>query len=111
MSGGKRYVLDANVFIQAHQTYYGFDICPGFWRALKSQHQAKRVFSIDKIKDELLAIKDQLSNWVRDTAPATFFKQTKDKRVSDAFREMVNWVQDEAQFTPEAKALFSTVAD
>jgi hypothetical protein len=25
------YLLDANVFIQAKNSYYGFDICPAFW--------------------------------------------------------------------------------
>src|SRR5829696_9220324 len=98
MSAGKRYVLDANVFIQAHQTYYAFDICPGFWLALPRQHEAKRVFSIDKIKAELLALSDPLSEWVKEKAPDTFFKGTADKAVTDAFRDMVNWVQSESQF-------------
>ena len=111
MSAGKRYILDANVFIQAHQTYYGFDICPGFWLALTRQHEAKRIFSIDKIRVELLAMSDHLSDWVKNRAPDTFFKGTADKAVSDAFRDMVTWVQGESQFTPEAKAEFSSVAD
>ena len=46
MSAASRYVLDANVFIQAHQTYYGRDICPGFWLALLRQHEARRIFSM-----------------------------------------------------------------
>src|SRR5258708_36485997 len=103
MSAGKRYVLDANIFIQAHQTYYGFDICPGFWLALSRQHETKRIFSIDKIRIELLALRDQLSDWIIKKAPDTFFKGTADKAVSDPFRERVNWVQSESQFTPEAK--------
>ena len=111
MSAGKRYLLDANVFIQAHQTYYGFDLCPGFWLALSRQHEAKRVFSIDKIRTELQAVSDQLSDWVKNQAPDTFFKKTADKEVSDAYRHLVNWVQSEPQFTPEAKAEFSSVAD
>src|SRR5712692_4581022 len=78
MSAGKRYILCANVFIQAHQTYYGFEICPGFWLALSRQHEAKRIFSIDKIRVELLALSDQLSDWVRNRAPDTFFKGTAD---------------------------------
>ena len=53
MSDGKRYLLDANVFIEAHRKYYGFAICPGFWLALVRQHERKRIFSIDKVKAEL----------------------------------------------------------
>ena len=26
-----RYLLDANVFIQAKNLHYGFDFCPAFW--------------------------------------------------------------------------------
>ncbi|MGR6438810.1 DUF4411 family protein [Proteus mirabilis] len=25
------YLIDANIFIQAQQDYYCFDLCPGFW--------------------------------------------------------------------------------
>ena len=111
MSAGKRYLLDANVFIQAHQTYYGFDLCPGFWLALSRQNEAKRIFSIDKIRTELLALSDKLNDWVMNQAPDTFFKKTADKAVTDAYRDLANWVQNQTQFTPEAKAVFSSVAD
>jgi hypothetical protein len=111
MSDGKRYVLDANVFIEAHQRHYAFDICPGFWLALVRQHEKKRVFSIDKIKGELVGGNDRLSDWAKAKAPATFFKGTADKEVVDAFADMVKWVQGEKQFTTEAKSLFASVAD
>ena len=45
MSDGKRYVLDANVFIEAHQRYYALDVCPGFWLALIRQHEKQAQFS------------------------------------------------------------------
>jgi hypothetical protein len=111
MSGGNRYVLDANVFIEAHRAYYGFQICPGFWDALIREHVAKRVCSIDKVRDELATMHDPLSEWARKKSHDTFFKKTADKNVSDAFAQMVSWVQTEPQFTPEAKAEFSSVAD
>ena len=44
MSDGKRYVLDANVFIEAHQRYYALDVCPGFWLALIRQHEKQARF-------------------------------------------------------------------
>lgn len=122
MSVGRRYVLDANVFIEAHQRYYGFDICPGFWLSLLRQHQARRICSIDKIKQELVMPKpklndedpgeeDKLSEWVQRQAPRAFFQKTTSKTISDAFSEMVKWAQDEHQFTPGAKAEFASVAD
>ena len=111
MSDGKRYLLDANVFINAQQRYYSLEICPGFWHALLRQHEQKRVCSIDKIKTELDVRKDPLTRWVKERAPATFFKGTADKKVLDAFRDMVKWVQSEQQFTVAAKSKFASVAD
>lgn len=111
MSGVKRFLLDANIFIQAYRTYYSFSVCPGFWDALVRQHEAKRVISIDKVKDELVEISDELSVWATETVPDSFFKGTTDRRVIDAYREIANWVQNEQQFTPEAKAEFLRGAD
>ena len=118
MSGGKRYVLDANVFIEAKNKYYGFSLCPGFWKALITQHESKRVFSIDKVRDELVKVRnepddvpDPLSDWAKDTVPDTFFKKTQDQAVINAFQVMVTWVNSEAQFTPAAKAEFASAAD
>lgn len=111
MSVSKQFVLDANIFIQAHQRYYAFDICPGFWRTLVIQHEKRQVCSIDKVRSELLAGHDDLSEWVKSTTPASFFKGTADIKVATQFANLVNWVQSEAQFNAEAKAEFASAAD
>ncbi len=118
MSGSKRYVLDANVFIEAKDRYYGFNLCPGFWKALIAEHKSGRVFSVDKVRNELVKVQhdpndkpDPLSDWAKDTVPETFFKETQDQAVIGIFQEMVAWVNSEPQFTPAAKAEFASVAD
>jgi hypothetical protein len=45
------YLLDANVFIQAKNQYYGFDIVPAFWAWLIAANGAGTVFSIEKVSD------------------------------------------------------------
>jgi len=118
MSGSKRYVLDANVFIEAKNKYYGFKLCPGFWKALTMLHATKNVFSVDKVRDELVRRThkpdvgpDPLSDWAEKTVPDTFFKKTQDQAVIAAFGRMVTWVNSESQFTSAAKAEFASVAD
>ena len=111
MSAGKRYVLDADVFIQARRMHYPFDICPGFWNALIRQHRLGNLCSIDQVKAELVDEDDQLAEWAKETVPRVFFKGTADQRVLATFGEMVNWVQTKDQFTPEAKAQFASAAD
>ncbi len=29
------FVLDTNIFIEAHRRYYAQDLCPGFWECLR----------------------------------------------------------------------------
>ncbi|MDZ4658022.1 MAG: DUF4411 family protein [Bythopirellula sp.] len=60
----KRYLLDANAFIEAKNRYYGFDLCPGFWASLVAQHGAKRLWSIDRIAAELQEQDDEVKDWV-----------------------------------------------
>jgi len=53
MSERPVYVLDANVFIEAAQRYYAFDLAPGFWQALLDHAKDGRIQSIDRVSVEL----------------------------------------------------------
>ena len=72
-----------------------------------AQHKLGRVFSIDRVREELISEGDRLSDWAANAAPATFFKGTQDRAVVDALAEIINWVNSEQQFTPVAKAEFA----
>jgi hypothetical protein len=104
------YVLDSNPFIEAKNRYYGFDICPGFWTSLVDLHKENRVVSIDRVKTELMSHDDEIHEWIRDRAPATFFNGTDDLDVINAFQAMIRWVSSE-NFHDSAKAEFASVAD
>jgi len=106
-----RYLLHANAFIEAKERYYGFDICPGYWSSLLAQHDSRRLFSLDRIADELNEQDDIVKQWIRDEVPDTFFKKTEDQAVIDKFQEMVNWVYSQPQFTDAARTEFASVAD
>jgi hypothetical protein len=68
------YLLDANVFIQAKNLHYGLDFCPAFWDWLIASNAAQRVFSIEKVGDEIDAVADQLSDWAAQRGPGFFIK-------------------------------------
>ena len=59
------YLLDANVFIQAKNQYYGFDIVPAFWAWLIAANGAGTVFSIEKVSDELVGYGNELAEWAK----------------------------------------------
>ena len=104
------YVLDTNVFVQAHRRHYAFDICPGFWDCLIHHHEAGRIVSIDRVRDEILA-GDTLEAWAKDSAPSSLFAATAAAAVVQNYTEMVHWAKGNSQFNSEAKTDFAQVAD
>lgn len=104
------YVLDANVFIEAARRYYAFDLAPRFWEGLIAHASNERVQSVDRVKNELLRQKDELARWANgDFADA--FASTDRQDVVQAYREIMAWVQTQAQFSDGAKADFARGAD
>src|SRR5690606_37672086 len=68
------YLLDADVFIRAKNLHYGFDFCPAFWEWLVEQNAAGKVFSVEKVGNEVLAVADELSDWARTRGPGFFLR-------------------------------------
>lgn len=105
------YLLDANVFIQAKNSYYAFPICPGFWASLLGHHKPGRLCSIDYVRQELLRLNDELADWVKDEVPAEYFCSTQVDEVRAKYRKIIIWSQRNPQFTDPAKADFAASAD
>jgi len=107
---GNRYVLDASVFIEAARRYYGFDLAPGFWASLIGQAKAGHVMSIDRVQDELGRGNDELASWANGDFGSAFMA-TDDARVIDGYRQLMEWVQSQDQFSDAARADFASKAD
>ena len=102
------YLLDANTLIEAKNTWYAFDLCPGFWSWIEDAHNSGQVFSTAGIRKELLNGNDQLAAWAKQR-PAGFFLP--DDAASLA--EMPNvstWVTSQ-NFQPDAIRQFMSGAD
>lgn len=103
------YLLDTNVFVEAHRRYYALDLCPGFWECLEHYCQEPRLLSIDRVRDEIDE-GDALEEWVKQ-APDNLFVSTADPDVAQRYANVMTWVQGNDQFRPEAKAEFARGAD
>lgn len=68
------YLLDADVFIRAKNLHYGLDFCPAFWDWLIAGNGAGKVFSIEKVGDEVQAVADDLSEWAAALADGFFLR-------------------------------------
>ena len=107
------YVVDSDVFFTAKNLYYSFDICPGFWKSVLHHHREGRVFSVDRVRSELLAghRKEDLVQWVRDKVPAEFFLPVDIDEVVRAYMDIMMWVQRHPRYFDYAKAKFASGAD
>jgi len=113
MSTDRPYLLDSDVFIAAKNSYYAFAICPGFWNSLIHHYGAGNVRSIDRVRGELLAGRktEDLVQWVKNKVPSAFFMDTEEEAVTDAYEQVMLWVQRNPQYFDQAKAKFATEAD
>ena len=102
------YLLDANVFIQAKNLYYGLDFCPAFWEWLIIENSAGRVCSIEKVGDELEAGVDELSAWAS-LRGSTFFV-TPDAAMLPKLGEVSTWATNQ-RYEPAAVNTFLQKAD
>lgn len=103
------YLLDTNILIQAHRTYYSFDLCPGFWDCLIHHCGANRLLSIDRVRQEITK-GDQLHEWAQ-AAPESFFVSTDDLQVIQTYARIMESVQASADYPDAAKADFARGAD
>jgi Domain of unknown function (DUF4411) len=111
MPTDKRYLLDANVFIEAKRRYYAFDLCPGYWECLVWHHRAASIQSVDRVKVELERGADELSEWAESVMPQACFASCDEEAVTGQYAQIMAWVQSQNQFFPEANAEFAASAD
>ena len=102
------YLLDANVFIQGKNLYYGFDICPAFWDWLIQANARSLVYSIDKVEGELVGLGDDLSTWASQRGDSFFLKP--DSAVLPSLGTLSGWASSQ-RYEPAAVNLFLQVAD
>lgn len=103
-------LVDANVFIEAKNRYYGFDLVPAFWTWLEDQAESGEVSSTDMIYDELKEGGDDLADWVKDRRDLIFHVPSSSQAVANAVGQLGTWVQSE-NYKPHVLADFMDGAD
>ncbi len=87
------YLIDANIFIQAQQDYYCFDLCPGFWEFMGSKFMDGQLISIRNVFDELQKQDDEICTWSKGIMHC--FQSVDDQETQMNFRAIANYVQQE----------------
>lgn len=105
----KRYLIDANVFIQGKNFHYSFIFCKGFWDWVEEAHQQGIVYSIQKVKAELLEGRrdDDARVWAEKMPSDFFLDDVKDPKVMAAYKEVMGWMNLDQHYSSLAKSVFS----
>ncbi len=60
-----KYCLDSNVFIEAKNGPYSFDIVPAFWDWIDVQVEKENIITSSEVYNEILDGEDKLSEWFK----------------------------------------------
>ena len=109
MNLNSRYLIDANVFIQAKNFHYRFGFCQGFWQWLTEAHHAGLVFSIDKVRQEINDgdEDDQVRLWADDLPESFFIADIHDSSVMQTYRQVMQWNVSNNNYRQQAKDEFA----
>ena len=99
-----RYLLDTNIFVEAHRRHYPFDVFPILWERIIDISSRNLICSIDKVEREINTNQDELTQWCSLKLTPDFFKNSS---VSiDTYMVIANWTYNHEQYTQEAKDEF-----
>jgi hypothetical protein len=102
------YLIDSDVFIDAKNRHYGFDIVPAFWEWIEQAHRAGRVFTVQRVADEVVAGADELADWMK-RQPASF-RLSAGSDDQPALNVLSQWATG-VGYTQAAAATFLQAAD
>jgi Domain of unknown function (DUF4411) len=103
------YLLDADVFIQAKNAHYGFDIVPAFWNWLDQAHAAGTVYTVEKVAEEVMAGGDDLATWMKHRPKS--FKVAPANNDQPSLTQLAAWATNHATYSQGAVARFLAVGD
>lgn len=103
------FALDANVFIEAAHRYYAFDIAPAFWTNVVQFGSSGSIVSPDKVKQELGRGNDKLADWAKKDFKS--FVSTDRDDILHCYGDIMEWVEQQDQYTDAAIADFASGAD
>lgn len=102
------YVLDTNVFIDAANAYYAFDLAPGYWNFLVQLFDSHHAVSIKSVYDELgeAGDGDPLKDWAKQNRQHFI---APDSRVVARYQQVMKWAK--GNYEAPAFSEFQRVAD
>ena len=103
------YIFDTNIFIRS-KNEMPMDIWPTFWQRFKEMVNSGQIFTSVMVKDEIDKGKDELTEWVKNNTPKSFFLSL-DADVMNHYTATQNWARSNPLYNQQALNTFANVAD
>ena len=86
------------------------DIWPTFWERFREMVNSDEIFTSITVKDEIDKGKDELTEWLKQNAPKSFYLSL-DADVMAQYTITQNWAKSNSVYTQTALNTFANVAD
>ena len=103
------YIFDTNIFIRS-KNEMPMDIWPTFWERFRDMVNSGEIFTSITVKDEIDKGKDELTEWLKQNAPKSFYLSL-DADVMAQYTITQNWAKSNSVYTQTALNTFANVAD
>ena len=103
------YIFDTNIFIRS-KNEMPMDIWPTFWERFREMVNSDEIFTSITVKDEIDKGKDELTEWLKQNAPKSFYLSL-DADVMVQYTSVQNWAKSNSVYTQAALNTFANVAD
>lgn len=103
------YIFDTNIFIRS-KNEMPMDIWLTFWERFRDMVNSGEIFTSVTVKEEIDKGKDELTEWLRQNAPKSFYLSL-DADVMAQYTITQNWAKSNSLYTQTALNTFANVAD
>lgn len=101
-----RYIIDSNSFITPHRGYSPIDVAKSLWSKLSTLASDHKIYSLDKVREELYLHDDELKSWIQANMPRDYFLMSDHAEVIVKLQEIITWASTHTFYTSKAKQKF-----
>jgi len=104
------YLLDTNIFVSPHRTYYAFDFAQPFWDFLIREAENGKIGTIDEVKNEIVNGEGYLADWFKDNFKI-YCDSSQTPAILQAYQTLVQHVNGSMVYNQRAKDEFMNVTN
>ena len=101
-----KYIIDSNCFVTPHRSFCPTDVGISFWNKIQTLAKQGKIYSLDKVKEELYSNSDDLKKWLEATINDRFFIEFTQAHSIHKLATIIQWASTNEFYTERAKRKF-----